>query len=132
MHAWLAGELGDQTWLSGERFGWADLSALPYVTMSSFFGFEPAAGSRLAAWLARSLARPSVAKTVDEALASVPGMATYAQWLEAGVFKRQFRDHRLEWIIRSGGLQVLDGPEAKNDIRFTDTAAFAAQHTLRG
>ena len=132
MHAWLAGELGEQTWLSGEAFGWGDLAALPYVTMSSMFGVEPPTGSKLAAWLARGRARPSVAQTVDEALASVPGMATYAQWLEAGAFKRQFRDHRLEWMIRSGGLQVVLDGLAADDIRFTDTAAFAAQHTPRG
>jgi glutathione S-transferase/RNA polymerase-associated protein len=125
MHAWLEHQLGEQTWLTGERFGWGDLSALPYVTMSSMFGVEPPAGSKLAAWLARGRARPSVAKTVDEALATIPAMEQVAAWLASGAFKRQFRDHRLEWMIRSGGVQVVLDGLAKDDIRFTDTARFA-------
>lgn len=124
LHAWLDAQLDDHEWLTGERFGWGDLSALPYVTMSSMFGIEPPKGSKLEAWLARSRERPSVAQTVDEALATIPQMETAHQWIASGAFKRQFRDHRLEWIIRSGGLQVvLDGLE-KDDIRFTDTARF--------
>ncbi len=43
MHAWLARLLGAGPWLTGERFGWGDLAALPYVTMSSMFGIEPPA-----------------------------------------------------------------------------------------
>ena len=44
--------------------------------------------------------------------------------LKQGLFKRQYRDHRLEWVIRSGGLQVvLDGIAADN-IRFTATDQF--------
>lgn len=125
MHAWLEGMLGDREWLTGACFGWGDLAALPYMTMTSIFGIEPPAGSRLAGWLARGRKRPSVAATVDEALATIPAMENVAQWAASGVFKRQFRDHRLEWMIRSGGLQVvLDGLKADN-IRFTDLARFA-------
>jgi glutathione S-transferase/RNA polymerase-associated protein len=36
----------------------------------------------------------------------------------SGLFVREYRDHRLEWMLRSGGAQVvLDGLEKKN-IRF--------------
>jgi glutathione S-transferase/RNA polymerase-associated protein len=131
MHAWLEGLLGERPWLTGERFGWGDLSALPYVTMSDMFGAPPPARSRLAAWLERAIARPSVALTVEEALATIPAMETVSQGLKTGAFKRQFRDHRLEWIIRSGGLQVVIDGLAKDDIRFTDLARFAA-HDPRG
>jgi len=34
-------------------FGWADLSVVPYVNGSVFFGNAPKAGSKLAAWHAR-------------------------------------------------------------------------------
>lgn len=125
MHAWLGRLLGDQPWLTGASFGWGDLAALPYVTMSSMFGIEPPAGSPLAAWLARGRARPSVARTVDEALATIPAMEGVSQWVRSGLFKRQFRDHRLEWMIRSGGLQVVIDGLRNDDIRFTDTARFA-------
>jgi glutathione S-transferase/RNA polymerase-associated protein len=125
MHAWLGQMLGDRVWLTGAEFGWGDLAALPYVTMTSMFGIEPPEGSLLAKWLARGRARPSVAATVEEALATIPAMENVAQWVTSGAFKRQFRDHRLEWMIRSGGLQVvLDGLRDDN-IRFTDTARFS-------
>ncbi len=125
MHAWLETLLGDKPWLSGASFGWGDLCALPYVTMSRMFGIPPAAGSRLEAWLERGMNRPSVAQTVAEALAVIPVMETRAQSVQSGSFKRHYRDHRLEWMIRSGGLQVvLDGLVNEN-IRFTDLARFA-------
>jgi glutathione S-transferase/RNA polymerase-associated protein len=124
MHAWLGALLGGAEWLGGDRFGWGDLAALPYVTMSSLFGCEPPAGSALAAWLARGRARPSVAATIDEAFATIPAVEALAPVLAAGAFKRQFRDHRLEWMVRSGGLQVVLDGLAADDIRFTDLAGF--------
>ena len=39
--------------------------------------------------------------------------------VKAGLFKREYRDHRLEWMIKSGGLDVVvKGLEAGN-IRFS-------------
>ena len=44
-------------------------------------------------------------------------------FVEMGIFKRQYRDHRLEWMMRSGGLPiVLQGIE-KNTIRFGNEIA---------
>ncbi|MGE4322638.1 MAG: glutathione S-transferase family protein [Sphingobium sp.] len=125
MHRWLEGLLGDAPWLTGDRFGWGDLSAIPYVAMSKMFGIAPAAGSPLAAWLERARARPSVALTVREAMDTLPGMEGVAALVRSGAFQRQFRDHRLEWMIRSGGIDVvLDGLREGN-IRFTDLAVFS-------
>ena len=125
MHAWLQTLLGNEPWLTGASFGWGDLCALPYVTMSRMFGIPPPAGSRLEAWLERSMKRASVAQTVEEALAVIPIMETRAQAVKLGGFKRHYRDHRLEWMIRSGGLQVVLDGLASDNIRFTDLARFA-------
>jgi glutathione S-transferase/RNA polymerase-associated protein len=47
-------------------------------------------------------------------------MAQVDQAVKSGLFKREYRDHRLEWMIRSGGLDVvIDGIE-KNNIRFSN------------
>jgi hypothetical protein len=47
-----------------------------------------------------------------------PGCRTSPGSSSRGLMKREYRDHRLEWMIRSGGLQVvLDGLRAQN-IRF--------------
>jgi glutathione S-transferase len=125
MYAWLEALLGASEWLTGKQFGWGDLCALPFVTMSSMFGIDPPAGSAVSRWLERNRQRPSVRRTVDEALATIPAMDSIADALAAGTFRRQFRDHRLEWMIRSGGVQVVLDGLAKNDIRFTETAQFA-------
>ena len=52
----------------------------------------------------------AVAKTVAEA---VPSM------LASGAFKREYRDHRLEWMLRSGGIQVVIDGLADGSIRFS-------------
>ena len=65
--AWLESELGDRDWFNGEAFGWGDLSVVPHINTSLAVGHAPAAGSKLAGWLARVNERPSVAATVAEA-----------------------------------------------------------------
>ena len=45
------------------------------------------------------------------------------QALASGRFRRQYRDHRLEWMLRSGGMSiVLEGLE-RNTIRFSNEHA---------
>jgi glutathione S-transferase/RNA polymerase-associated protein len=121
---WLEGQLGDRTWFDGARFGRGDLSVVPYLNGSRGFGMAPEPGTKLAAWLARVNERPSVAQTAGEAAAFLSagasgGMGSVAEAVKQGLFKREYRDHRLEWMIRTGGLSVvLDGLE-KGNIRFT-------------
>jgi len=121
---WLETQLGDRPWFDGERFGRADLSVAPYLNGSRGFGMQPEPESRLGRWLARANERPAVAQTAAEAAAFLAGgggggMGQIAELLAKGLFKREYRDHRLEWMIRSGGLSVvLEGLERKN-IRFT-------------
>ena len=125
LQAWLEGHLQPGGWMSGPDFGWADLCAAPYVMMSGIFGFAPEKGSPLSLWLDRVRARPSVADTFAEAKTQVEPMSQVAQLLDAGLFKRQYRDHRLEWMIRAGGIAVVTDGLAKDNIRFTDLTRFA-------
>jgi glutathione S-transferase/RNA polymerase-associated protein len=120
-YSWLEGQLGEADWFNGPAFGWADLSVVPYVAASISMGNKPVEGSRLSAWFARVMERPAVAQTVGEALAFDRGGSNVAEMVAQGLFKREYRDHRLEWMIKSGGLEVvLKGLEAGN-IRFTET-----------
>lgn len=120
LNAWLEKQLGEADWFGGETFGWGDLSAVPFVQGASGFGFGPAAGSRLEAWLARARARPSVAAAFNAARDAVVAMTAVAGIVDAGLFKRQYRDHRLEWMIRSGGVEVVLKGLERGNIRFND------------
>jgi glutathione S-transferase/RNA polymerase-associated protein len=76
-------------------------------------------GSALSNWMTRVNARASVAETTAEARAFDGGMVDVAALVRQGLFKREYRDHRLEWMIKSGGVDVvLDGLKAGN-IRFS-------------
>ncbi|MGZ3375818.1 MAG: glutathione S-transferase family protein [Phenylobacterium sp.] len=120
-HAWLDRQLGDREWFNGEAFGWGDLAVVPFLNGSAGQGHPPPAGSRLSTWLARANARPSVADTTAEiaAMARTSGMANVAELVEKGLFKREYRDHRLEWMIKSGGLDVVLKGIERGNIRFT-------------
>lgn len=124
-HAWLERALGDRTWFNGDTFGWGDLSVVPYINGSAGHGVPPEPGSKLADWLARANARPSVRSTTAEAaaVATSGGMGDVAKLLEQGLFKREYRDHRLEWMVKSGGLEVVAQGMAKGNIRFSPDLA---------
>lgn len=116
---WLERQLGDQEWFCG-AFGWADLSVVPYINGSTGLGVGPEPSSKLGQWQARANARPSVGQAAQQAVESVRGMALVGRALRQGHFKREYRDHRLEWMIRSGGLDVvLEGIKA-DTIRFSN------------
>lgn len=118
VHRWLERELGDREHFNGERFGWGDLAVWPYVAGSALNGFPPPAGSRLAAWLERTSARESARRCVEAVTQVMASFQNLGPLVESGAFVREYRDHRLEWMIRSGGVQVvLDGIARKN-IRF--------------
>ena len=119
--AWLERQLETREWFNGAAFGWGDLAVVPYINGSVGHGLPPAEGSKLSAWLTRANARPSVAATNAEAAASVRGsaMPNVAELVEKGLFKREYRDHRLEWMIKSGGVDVVLKGLERDNIRFT-------------
>ena len=120
IYQWLARHLGEQTWFNGGSFGWADLSVVPYLNGALGSGFAPDKGSPLSRWLERANGRASVQKASKAAADVLASMANVAGAVESGMFKREYRDHRLEWMIRSGGIDVvLEGME-KNNIRFSN------------
>jgi glutathione S-transferase/RNA polymerase-associated protein len=120
LQGWLERQLAGKQWFNGDAFGWGDLSVVPYVNASSFFGQAPQPRSALGAWLARVNERPSVARTAAAANeAAATGMPLVAALVESGAFKREYRDHRLEWMIRSGGMAVVEQGLARDNIRFS-------------
>ncbi|MGD9665321.1 MAG: glutathione S-transferase family protein [Novosphingobium sp.] len=125
LNAWLESRLSENGWLSGTRYGHADIAAIPYVVTAAWLGIAPKPGSPLAGWRERTSARPAVAETLAEAKAGFDAMGQYSTALESGVMRRQYRDHRLEWTLRAGGLSVLLEGLERDNVRFTDIGLFA-------
>ena len=116
---WLTKQLGAADWFNGADFGWGYLSVVPYVNGSVGLDNAPDEGSALGKWLARANARPSVAQTAKESVDSMAGVKMLGDLLEQGLFTREYRDHRLEWMMKTGGPEiVLDGLK-KNNIRYS-------------
>jgi glutathione S-transferase/RNA polymerase-associated protein len=118
--AWLERQLGGRAWFNGEAFGWGDLCVVPFVNGAVGQGHALPEGCRLSDWLARANARPSVAQTVDDirAWSRSASMGDVAELVQKGLFKREYRDHRLEWMIKSGGLDVVVKGLERGNIRF--------------
>ncbi len=119
MHARLERDLGRRDFFNGNTFGWGDLSVYPYLNGSATWGFPPPAGSRLAKWLTETSLRDSVKKCAEAAMVALGGFQNLEPIIEQGLFKREYRDHRLEWMMRSGGTQVVLDGLAKDNIRFS-------------
>jgi glutathione S-transferase/RNA polymerase-associated protein len=120
IYTWLARHLGERDWFNGESFGWADICVIPYLNGARGLGIGPDAESALGKWIARASARASVAKTAKAAADSISGMTNVDAAIKSGAFKREYRDHRLEWMIRSGGMDVVLEGIAAGNIRFSN------------
>jgi glutathione S-transferase len=116
---WLAARLGKADWFGGKDFGWADAAVAPMVNRSVHYGMGPASGSELARWHRRLCERPSVAKTFAEFDAAASRMAGAATLFTTSGRRREYRDHRLEWMIKSGGIEVVLAGLRDDNIRFS-------------
>ena len=119
VNARLERELGSRECFNGTTFGWGDVSVFPAVNAAALNGFPPSAGSKLGAWLDRVRQRPSSQKILAAAAESMAGFDMLPQLVESGHFVREYRDHRLEWMMRSGGAQIVLDGMTKRNIRFS-------------
>ena len=118
---WLSAKLGDKKFFNGDSFGYADICVAPYVNRSFLLENGPAPGSRLAQWRERVLQIPSVKETTDEMQAATKQMAgSFKDLFKKGSGrKREYRDHRLEWMIKSGGFDIVQKGLEEDTIRFS-------------
>ncbi|MCX7514714.1 glutathione S-transferase family protein [Frateuria hangzhouensis] len=66
-YAWLDGYMAGREWAAGEAFSLADCAAAPFLFYADWTHRIDAAFTRVHAYRARLLARPSFARAVDEA-----------------------------------------------------------------
>ena len=119
IHRWLERELGTRRFLNGEAFGYGDACVYPFIAGAAGRGCPPPAGTRLAHWYASILTRPSVARCVADIAPALGSFEQLKGLLAQGLFKREYRDHRLEWMLRSGGVEIVLEGMRKNNIRFS-------------
>ena len=121
LQAWLTRELGERAWFNDESFGWGDLCVIPFLNGNPW---KPDVKSTLGQWQARCNERASVKACLADiaaiTAASSNSIQSVADMVKKGLFKREYRDHRLEWMLRSGGARVVTEGMANGSIRFSN------------
>lgn len=118
-YSWLEARLSSEGWFNGVGYGWADICVVPFVNGAARFDISPVQGTRLSEWLAKVNERDDVQVVTAAAQAAELDPDAMRAAVKAG-FKREYRDHRLEWMIRAGGLDVVADGLAAGNIRFND------------
>ncbi len=122
LFARLERELDGREWMNGASFGRGDAAVYPHVTGSAGYGVGPSNTTPLlVAWLARAAARPSVARETAELakfMAEMMAAATRTGDGSPPVLQRQYRDHRLEWMMKSGGAEIVLAGLANGTVKF--------------
>jgi len=116
----LEAELAGRAWLNGDQCGFGDIVAFPHVNAAASQGNKPVAGGRLDAWLRAMRQRPSAQRCKQDIISTMPQFAAVPQRIAAGEAKRQYRDHRLDWIMRSGGAEIVVTGLRADNIRFSN------------
>ncbi len=57
-------------------------------------------------------------KTFEEFEAGMKNTDGFAEVLKKGLIKREYRDHRLEWMVKSGGIDIVVAGLKNKNIRF--------------
>jgi glutathione S-transferase len=112
-------ELQSRPFLTGDTFGIADAAYTPHVAGAALFGVKGGPSRpKLGDWVKRVRGRPSVQRDEADVREIMGALGSE----DARARPRQYRDHRLEWMLKSGGLSVvLDGIE-KGTIQFAHDA----------
>jgi glutathione S-transferase/RNA polymerase-associated protein len=111
-------EFDRSAWLSGAKFGRADASVIIHVVNAGLFGMPPLERhARLREWTGRCLGVEGVKR--DQADLAAWMASDELRGMRKGPIRRQYRDHRLEWMLKSGGIEVVLRGMDKNSIRFS-------------
>jgi RNA polymerase-associated protein len=119
--AWLAEKLGDNRFFAGDEFSYADVVVAALVNRSVVYGHGPAVGSPLQKWHERISAIPSVRDTFAEMLDGIKKMSASGgkAFQPHSGSRREYRDHRLEWMVKNGGIGIVQQGLKDDNIRFS-------------
>lgn len=115
---WLAAKLGSQPFFNGDSPGYADFAVAPILNRSVLYEF-PLEGA-LKKWHEHINEVPAVKTTYEEMQEGARMMANAGPTIFAphGGRRREYRDHRLEWMIKNGALGIVEKGLSDDNIRF--------------
>lgn len=119
LNARLESELSTRAYFNGEQPGFGDIVVYPHVNAAASQGNKPVPQSRLDEWLRSMRARPSAQRVKSDVVSTLAQFAGTAQRIASGKQQRQYRDHRLDWMMRSGGVDIVTRGLAANNLRFS-------------
>lgn len=119
LNARLEQELAQRPFFNGEQLGFGDIVVYPHVNAAASQGNKPAPQSKLDTWLRAMRARPSAQRVKSDVVATLAQFAGIAQRVASGQQQRQYRDHRLDWMMRSGGVEIVVEGFKANTLRFS-------------
>ncbi|SMR55331.1 unnamed protein product [Zymoseptoria tritici ST99CH_1E4] len=123
LQVWLDNLLGSKPFFSGDSVGYADFAVAPIVNRSVHYGgaFGPADGSALQQWHARIREIPVVKETFAEMVEGTKMMSAAGpnSFKPHGGRRREYRDHRLEVLIKIGGINIVQKGLEDDSIRFS-------------
>jgi RNA polymerase-associated protein len=119
--AWLLEKLGEKPFFSGEQMGYADICVAPMLNRSVINKIGPVEGTPLYSWHKRMGDVPCVKETWDEVAEAAPKMAAMGPetWKKGAGRRREYRDHRLEFFVKNGAIDIVKRGLDDDNIRFS-------------
>ena len=119
--SWLEEKLGDKDFFSGTKVGYADICVAPMLNRSVVIGTGPVEGSKLRKWHERMGRMEAVRETWREVEEAVPKMKGFGpeMWAKGNGPRREYRDHRLEFMVKNGALGIVQKGIEDGNIRFS-------------
>ena len=113
-------ELEGRRWMNGGDFGRGDLVVHPHIAGSQGLGYALSdRHPRLMDWERRVAVRSSVKRVLNESAECLRSMRS-GQHDEPSDVVRQYRDYRLEWMLKTGGTDIVVEGLLLGTIRFAE------------
>ena len=116
---WLESQLGNRPFFNGNTFGMGDIAVLPYMATLVLYKLGPDDGQALDLWFKNAKTRPSFQRCIEDSKAEIGNFKESVSRVYSGQWPRQYRNHRLDWFLRSGGFDIVSDGYAKSTIRFS-------------
>lgn len=116
---WLGCILNGRNWFNGNAFGCGDIAVLPYLHLLTVYQLGPPPGSPISEWYHRASARSSFKTCLDDARAEVAAFRQSRERILSGAWPRQYRDHRLDWLMQAGGGKIISDGLTDGSIRLS-------------